>query len=138
MISAKLSIFYSFNQKISMQRTTKSKQQRRIKTKLYDKRDDFTFPMIKFLIHQYYYCSSASVWSFYFKTHTLSGADPGFQVRGAHLKTLHRAEGGAKIVGVFRVKNYDFTPKNHIFSNFRGGAPGIDTLKITALSNHKP
>jgi hypothetical protein len=32
------------------------------------------------------------------------------------------AEGGAKIVGVFRVKNHDFTPKNHIFSNFRGGA----------------
>ena len=31
-------------------------------------------------------------------------------------------EGGAKIVGVFRVKNHDFTPKNHIFSNFRGGA----------------
>ena len=27
--------------------------------------------------------------------------------------------------GVFRVKNHDFTPKNHIFSNFRGGrAPG--------------
>ena len=30
-------------------------------------------------------------------------------------------EGGAKIVGVFRVKNHDFTPKNLIFSNFRGG-----------------
>ena len=40
---------------------------------------------------------------------------------GAHLKKLRRAEGGAKIVGVFRVKNHDFTPKNHIFSNFRGG-----------------
>ena len=78
-----------------------------------------------------------------------SGADPGFQVRGgAPLKKLRRAEGarkllgyfvwkitilrqkiiffpiaegGAKIVGVFRVKNHDFTPKNHIFSNFRGG-----------------
>jgi hypothetical protein len=23
--------------------------------------------------------------------------------------------------GVFRVKNHDFMPKNHIFSNFRGG-----------------
>ena len=33
------------------------------------------------------------------------------------------AEGGAKIFGVFRVKNHDFTPKNHIFSNFRGRAP---------------
>jgi hypothetical protein len=28
---------------------------------------------------------------------------------------LGRAEGGAKIFGVFRVKNHDFTPKNHIF-----------------------
>ena len=51
----------------------------------------------------------------------LSGADPGFPVRGAHLKKMRRAEGGAKIVGVFRVKNHDFTPKNDIFSNFRGG-----------------
>ena len=50
-----------------------------------------------------------------------TGADPGFQVRGAHLKKLRRAEGGAKFFGVFRVKNHDFTPKNHIFSNFRGG-----------------
>ena len=136
--------------KYQCKRTTKSKQQRKIKTKLYDKRDDFTFPMVKFLIHQYYYCSSASVWSFHFKTHTLSGADPGFQVRGAHLKKLRRtegarkflgyfvwkitilrqknlflpiAEGGAKMFGVFRVKNHDFTPKNHIFSNFRGAHP---------------
>jgi hypothetical protein len=33
------------------------------------------------------------------------------------------AEGGTKIVGVFRVKNHDFTPKNHIFSNFMGARP---------------
>ena len=39
------------------------------------------------------------------------GADPGFQVRGAHIEKLHRAEGGANIVEVFRVKNHDFTPK---------------------------
>jgi hypothetical protein len=53
-------------------------------------------------------------------------ADPGFQVRGEYLKKLHRGEGGAKIFGVFRVKNHDFTPKNHIFSNcFLGGrGPG--------------
>ena len=38
-----------------------------------------------------------------------------------HVKKLRRAEGGAKIFGVFRVKNHDFTPKNLIFSNFRGG-----------------
>ena len=34
---------------------------------------------------------------------------------GAHLKKLRRAEGGANILGVFRVKNHDFTPKK---SNF--------------------
>ena len=57
----------------------------------------------------------------------ISGTDPGFQVRGgggAHLKKLRRAEGGAHILGVFRVKNHDFTPKNNIFSNFRGGGGG--------------
>jgi hypothetical protein len=49
------------------------------------------------------------------------GADPGFQVRGAHLKKLRGAEGGAKNVGVFRVKiKNDFTPKNHILSKCGG------------------
>jgi hypothetical protein len=42
------------------------------------------------------------------------GADPGFQVRGAQLKNMRRAEGGAKNVGVFRVKIHDFTPKKQI------------------------
>ena len=49
---------------------------------------------------------------------------------GAHLQKLRQkiiflpiAEGGAKVFGVFRVKNHDFTPKNHIFSNFRGAHP---------------
>jgi len=41
---------------------------------------------------------------------------------------LRQAEGGAKIVGVFRVKNHDFTPKNDIFSNCRGRAPDIACL----------
>ena len=45
-----------------------------------------------------------------------------FKLGGVHLKKLHRAEGSAKFVGVFRVKNHDFMPKNYIFSNFRGGA----------------
>jgi hypothetical protein len=53
------------------------------------------------------------------------GADPGFHVRGAHLKKMRRAEGGAKMFGVFRVKNHDFTPKNHIFSNFRVGVKKV-------------
>ena len=62
---------------------------------------------------------------FVMKTELYTGPDPGFQVRGGALKKLRRAEGGAKFFGVFRVKNHDFTPKNLIFSNFRGGrAPG--------------
>jgi len=58
-----------------------------------------------------------------------------------HLKKSHRAEGGAKIFGVFRVKNHDFMQKNHIFSNFRGGvhrvgpppgsAPGVKHQSIS-------
>ena len=53
---------------------------------------------------------------------TLSGADTKFHVRGGgHLKKLRRAEGGANIFGVFRVKNHEFTPTNLIFSNFREG-----------------
>ena len=52
---------------------------------------------------------------------TSSGADPGFQVRGAHLNKLRRAEGGGKILGVFRLKNHDFTPKKIIFFPILGG-----------------
>ena len=37
---------------------------------------------------------------------------------GGHLKKLRRAEGGAKIVEVFRVKNHDFTPKKSYFFQF--------------------
>ena len=40
---------------------------------------------------------------------------------GANFKKLRRAEGGAKNVGVFRVKNHYFMPKNLIFSNLWGG-----------------
>jgi hypothetical protein len=51
----------------------------------------------------------------------MPGADPGFQIRGGALKKkLRRAEGGAKLFGVFRVKNHDFTPKNHILTNCGG------------------
>jgi hypothetical protein len=39
-----------------------------------------------------------------------------------HLKKIRRAEGGAKFVWVFRVKNHDFTPKNHIFPILGGNA----------------
>ena len=37
---------------------------------------------------------------------------------GAHLQKLRRAEGGAKIDGVFRVKNHDFTQKKSYFFQF--------------------
>jgi hypothetical protein len=80
----------------------------------------------------------------------IQGRIQDFKLGGAHLKKLRRAEEGANIFGVFRVKyhyftpkkhifsncggkrenfwvfrvkNHDFTPKNHIFSNFREGAP---------------
>ena len=43
---------------------------------------------------------------------------------GLYLKKLRRAERGANIFGVFRVKNHDFTPKNHIFFQFQGGGGG--------------
>ena len=51
----------------------------------------------------------------------MQGRIQDFKLGGAHLKKLRRAEGGAKNFEVFRVKNHDFTPKNLIFSNFRGG-----------------
>jgi hypothetical protein len=41
-----------------------------------------------------------------------------FKLGGAHLKKLRRAEGGAKILGVFRVKNHDFTKKKSYFFQF--------------------
>ena len=50
--------------------------------------------------------------------------------------------------GVFRVKNHDFTPKNHIFSNFRvggrtgcallpGSAPGTSIQKLINIDRRK-
>ena len=43
---------------------------------------------------------------------TISGADPGFQVRGGGaLKKIVPSGGRREIFGVFRVKNHDFTPK---------------------------
>ena len=43
-----------------------------------------------------------------------------FKLGGVHLKNLRRAQEGVNIFGIFRVKNHDFTPKNHIFSNCGG------------------
>jgi hypothetical protein len=43
---------------------------------------------------------------------------------------LRRAEGGAKIFGLFRVKNHDFTPKNHICSIAEGGAKIFEVFRV--------
>jgi hypothetical protein len=56
----------------------------------------------------------------YFQWSTFQGRIQDFNLWGMHIKKLRRADGGAKIFGVFRVKNHDFTPKNHIFSNCGG------------------
>ena len=57
-----------------------------------------------------------------------------FKLGGAHSKKLRRAKGGAKIFGVFRVKNHDFTPKKSYFSNFRGG--GARNFGVFHVKNH--
>jgi hypothetical protein len=41
-----------------------------------------------------------------------------FKLGGAHFKKLRRAEGGAKIFGVFRVKNHHFTQKKSYLFQF--------------------
>jgi hypothetical protein len=53
-----------------------------------------------------------------------------FKLGEAHLKKLHRAEGGGNIFGVFRVKNHDLTPKNHIFSNCEGGGKIVGVFRV--------
>ena len=52
----------------------------------------------------------------------IQGRIQDFKLGWAHLKKLRRAEGGAKIFGVFRAKNHDFTPKKIIFLPILGGA----------------
>ena len=53
-----------------------------------------------------------------------------FKLGGAHLKKLRRAEGGANIFGVFRVKNHDFTPKIIFFSIAVGGAKIFGVFRV--------
>jgi hypothetical protein len=50
-----------------------------------------------------------------------------------HLNKLRRAEGGAKMFVVFRVKNHDSTPKNIIFSIAEGGA---NIFGVFRVKNH--
>ena len=56
---------------------------------------------------------------------------------GVQLKKLCQAEEGTKFVGVFRVKNHDFTPKNHIFSNFRVCPPESAPALFLAYIYHE-
>ena len=58
------------------------------------------------------------------------GADPGFQVRGGALKKIAPSRGRHEIFGVFRVKNHDFMPKNHIFSIAEGGAKIFEVFRV--------
>jgi hypothetical protein len=39
---------------------------------------------------------------------------------GGAPKKIAPSGGKREILGVFRMKNHDVAPKNHIFSNFRG------------------
>jgi DNA-directed RNA polymerase subunit H (RpoH/RPB5) len=43
---------------------------------------------------------------------------------------LRRAEGGGNFFGVFRVKNHDFTPKNHVLSVAEGGAKIFEVFRV--------
>jgi hypothetical protein len=53
---------------------------------------------------------------------------------------LRRAKGGAKNFWVFRVKNLDFTPKNHIFPILGGGREifGVFNVKNHDFTPKKP
>jgi hypothetical protein len=54
---------------------------------------------------------------------TMSGADPGFQVRGGALKKLRRAEGGAKFfLGISCEKSRFYAKKIIFFPIAEGGA----------------
>ena len=54
----------------------------------------------------------------------MQGRIQDFKLGGRTLKNCTERREARKFLGVFRVKNHDFTPKNHIFSNFRGGGGG--------------
>jgi hypothetical protein len=53
------------------------------------------------------------------------------------IKFFPIAEGGAKIFGVFHVKNHGFTPKNLIFSNFKGGRTPDAPSTVNKMNFHR-
>ena len=77
-----------------------------------------------------------------------TGADPGFQVMGGGGALEKNAPSGGRRENCWGIscENHDFTPRNHIFSNFRGAragcaplpgsAPGLDTIEICITMNY--
>jgi hypothetical protein len=63
-----------------------------------------------------------TIYNIQYTRYNIQGRIQDFKIGGAHLKKLRRAEGGAKKIGVFRVKKHDFTPKNQFFPIAEGGA----------------
>ena len=64
------------------------------------------------------------------------GTDPGFQAKGAHLKKLRPGEGGAKIFGVFRVKNFRVWARTGCALP-SGSAPGTSIQKLINIDRRK-
>jgi hypothetical protein len=68
----------------------------------------------------------------------MQGRIQDFKLGEAHLKKLCRAEGGAKIVGVFRVKNHNFSTKNHIFSHCGGRRENVWGISCEIKNDFTP
>jgi hypothetical protein len=69
---------------------------------------------------------------------TYAGADPGFQVRGAALKKIAPSGGRREnFWGISCEKSRFYAKKNHIFSNFRGGARRVRPPLNPPLRMHK-
>ena len=64
------------------------------------------------------------------------GADPGFQDRGAHLKKNAPSGGRSEnFWGISCEKSRFYTPKNLIFSNFRGARAGCLDPPLVSIQN---
>jgi hypothetical protein len=57
-----------------------------------------------------------------------------FKLAGAHLKKLCRAEEGANILGVFRVKNHYFTPKKILVFTITEGGGNVVMVVVCLLT----
>ena len=72
------------------------------------------------LVYECYYGYGFDLFLPFFVCHFIviiyyQGRIQDFKLGKAHLKKLRRAEGDPKNLGVFRVKNHDFTPKKSDF-----------------------